>query len=124
MNRTAVGIMLIIAAVFLAGCTSETAAGRDIAQGAIHAHYDHKGDWSPGLGCYEKVSGYAYNAGNISTGSITLNLNLVDIKTGIIRDSKSVFIGTLAAGQSGRFVTDLDGECSSDYRVDGTIAQQ
>lgn len=124
MNGTAIGTALLVAAVLLAGCTSETAgAGRDIAQGAIHAHYDRKGDWSPGLGCYDRVSGYAYNAGNASSAAITLNLNLVDTKTGTIRDSKSVFIGTLAAGQSGRFETDLDGECDRDYRVDGTILQ-
>ena len=123
MKKTVIVFTLLTAVVFLAGCTSNTAAGQEIAQGTIRAHYDHHGDWSPGLGCYEKVSGYAYNAGNTSVGTIALNFNLVDLQTGTIRDSRSVFIGTMGAGQSRTFETDLDGECMQDYRVDGTIVQ-
>lgn len=123
MKKTAIIFMLLIAVVFLAGCTSDTAAAQEIVKDTIRAHYEHHGDWSPGLGCYEKVSGYAYNAGNTSVDTVVLNFNFVDKQTGTIRDSRSVFIGTMGAGQSNTFETDLDGECIPEYRVDGTIVQ-
>lgn len=123
MKKIAMVFMLLTAAVFLTGCTSNTVAGQDIAQDTIRAHYEHHGDWSPGLGCFEKVSGYAYNAGNTTVDTVVLNFNLVDTQSGTIRDSRSVFIGTMGAGQSRTFETDLDGECIPEYRVEGSIVQ-
>jgi len=55
--------------------------------------------------------------------TVVLNLNLVNTKTGTIRDSRSVFIGTMGVGQSVTFESLLDGECLQDYRVDGTIVK-
>jgi len=121
MKKTIILFMLIIAVVLLAGCTTTTTAGQETARDAIRAHYEYHDDWSPGLGCYGKVTGYAYNAGNASADAVALNLNLINIKTGTIRDSRSVFIGTMGAGQSVTFETILDGECMQDYRVEGTI---
>jgi ABC-type uncharacterized transport system auxiliary subunit len=121
MKKTVIVFMLLIAVVFLAGCTSNTAPGQEIAQDTIRAHYEHHGDWSPGIGCYEKVTGYAYNAGNATADRVELNFNLVNTQTGTIRDSQSVFIGTITAGQSATFETDLNGECTQDYRVSGTV---
>jgi curli biogenesis system outer membrane secretion channel CsgG len=123
MKKTALVFMLLAAAAFLAGCTSEKAYSTEMVQDTIHVHYGHHGDWSPGLGCFEKVSGYAYDAGNTSLENVRLNFNLVDTRTGTIRDSRSVFLGTLGAGQSRTFEADLDGECVRDYRVDGTIGR-
>ncbi len=123
MKTTAIVFMLLVAVVFLAGCSSEKAAAPEIGKDTIRVHYEHHGDWSPGLGCFEKVSGYAYDAGNLSVDGVRLNFNLIDIRTGTIRDSRSVFLGTLEAGQSRTFEADLDGECVGDYRVDGTIEQ-
>ena len=121
MKQIAIIVLLLIAAAFFAGCTTNTAAGQEIAQDTIRAHYEHHGDWSPGIGCYEKVTGYAYNAGNATADRVVLNFNLVNTQTGTIRDSQSVFIGTIAAGQSATFETDLNGECTQDYRVSGTV---
>ncbi len=121
MKTTAIVLMILVAVVFLAGCTSDKAAAREIVQGTIRVHYEHHGDWSPGLGCFEKVSGYAYDAGNLPVNGVRLNFNLIEIRTGTIRDSQSVFLGTLEAGQSRTFEADLDGECVRDYRVDATI---
>jgi predicted small secreted protein len=123
MKKTAIVFMLLIAVVFLAGCTSDTAVGKDIAQDTIRAHYEHHGDWSPGLGCFEKVSGYVYNAGNTTVDTVVLNFNLVDTQTGTLRDSRSVFLGTMEAGQSHTFETDLEGECIPEYRVDATLVK-
>jgi predicted small secreted protein len=121
MKKTAIVFMLLVAVAFMAGCTAAPSAGQEIAKDTIRAHYEHHGDWSPGLGCFEKVSGYAYNAGNTSVDNVVLDFNLINVQTGTIRDSRSVFIGTMGAGQSRMFETDLDGECTQDYRVDGTI---
>jgi hypothetical protein len=123
MKKTAIIFTFLIVVVLLAGCTSAPAAGQEIARDTIRAHYEHHGDWSFGPGCYEKVTGYTYNAGNTPVDNVVLNFNLIDTKTGTIRDSRSVFIGTLGTGLSRTFEMDLDGECVQDYRVDATIIQ-
>ena len=66
----------------------------DSAQGDLHAHYEYTEGWSIGQGCYEKVNGYVYNAGNVSADAVQLNFNLVNTGTGTIRDSRSIFIGS------------------------------
>jgi len=123
MKKTAIVFMLIIAVVFLAGCTTNGTAGQETARDTIRAHYDYQESWSPGLGCYGKVTGYAYNAGNTTLDNVAVNFNLVNARTGTIRDSRTVFIGTMGAGQSGTFEMVLDGDCSQEYRVDGTIVK-
>jgi curli biogenesis system outer membrane secretion channel CsgG len=123
MKKNAIVIILIIAVVFLAGCTTTGSAGQETARDTIRAHYDYHESWSPVLGCYGKVSGYTYNAGNTTADTVALNFNLVNTRTGTIRDSRSVFIGTMGAGQSVTFETVLDGECTQEYRVDGTIVK-
>lgn len=123
MKKTAIVFMLIIAVVFLAGCTTNGTAGQETARDTIRAHYDYQESWSPGPGCYGKVTGYAYNAGNTTVDNVAVNFNLVNTRTGTIRDSRTVFIGTMGAGQSGTFEMVLDGDCSQEYRVDGTIRE-
>ena len=123
MKKNAIVILLIIAAVVLAGCTTTPTAGQETSRDTIRAHFAYHESWSPGLGCYDKVSGYAYNTGNTTVDNVALNLNLVNIPTGTIRDSRSVFIGTMGAGQSVTFEMVLDGECTQAYRVDGTIVK-
>ena len=121
MKKTALLLTIIVAAVVLAGCTAAVHTGRETARDTVRAHYDYRESWSPALGCYGKVTGYAYNAGNATVDDVALAFNLVDTRTGTIRDSRSVFIGTMGAGQSGTFETTLDGECAQDYRVDAAI---
>lgn len=121
MKKTAIVFLLLIGVVFLAGCTTTPQTGKDISRDTTRAHYEYHDSWSVGLGCYGKVSGYAYNTGNTSVDNVVLNFNLVDTHTGTIRDSRSVFFGTIGAGQSGTFESVLDGECTQQYRVDPTI---
>ena len=108
----------LAATIFLAGCTNTASGGQDTSAGNLRAHFEYAESWSVGLGCYGKVTGYAFNAGNESADSVVLNLNLIDTKTGTIRDSRQVFIGTIGPGQSRTYETVLDGECTEDYRVD------
>lgn len=121
MKKTAILLLLVIAAVVLAGCTATPVIGKEAVRDTIRAHYEYHEDWSFGLGCYEKISGYAFNAGNTTEEKVALNLNLVSIPTGTIRDSRSIFIGSMDAGQSSTFEMILDGECTQSYRVEGTI---
>ena len=123
MKKTAIVIILIISVVFLAGCTTTETAGQETARDTIRAHYEYQESWSLGLGCYGTVSGYAYNAGTTPVDNVAINFNLVNTPTGTIRDSRSVFIGTMGAGQSSAFESVLDGECTQQYRVDGTIVK-
>lgn len=117
MKTYAVIITLVLTLVIFSGCLSNPAIG-DNAEGALHAHYEYSDGWSPGLGCYERVTGYVYNAGNISVDTVRLNFNLVNTGTGTIRDSRSIFIGPVANGETRTYETVLDGECTQEYHVD------
>jgi hypothetical protein len=117
MKIHAVIIALVIILVFFSGCLSSPAV-YDSALGDLHAHYEYTEGWSVGLGCYEKVSGYVYNAGNVSVDAVQLNYNLVNTGTGTIQDSRSIFIGSVGQGNTATYETILDGECTGDYRVD------
>jgi len=109
--------VLVIVLVSLSGCLSSPVV-RESAQGALHSHYEYSVGWSPGLGCYERVTGYVYNAGNTSLDAVQLNLNLVNTGTGTIRDSRSIFIGPVGTGETRTYETILDGECTQEYQVD------
>ncbi len=109
--------MLVIILVALSGCLSSPVV-RESAQGALHSHYEYSVGWSPGQGCYERVTGYVYNAGNTSLDAVLLNLNLVNTGTGTIRDSRSIFIGPVGTGETRTYETILDGECTQEYQVD------
>lgn len=116
MKATVGVIVLVIALACCAGCTSIKV--RDSPQGDLRAHYEFAESWSPTLGCYDRVSGYVYNAGTIPADNVVLHFNLVNTKTATIRDSKSVFAGSIGPGDSKTYETALDGECMEDYRVD------
>jgi len=110
-------IALVITLVFFSGCLSSPVV-YDSAQGDLHAHYEYTEGWSIGQGCYERVNGYVYNAGNMSDNAVQLNFNLVNTKTGTIRDSRSIFTGRVGKGETRTYETVLDGECTQEYRVD------
>ena len=117
MKKYAIIIALIITLVFLSGCLSSPAV-RESAEGGLRAHYEYSESWSPNQGCYERLTGYVYNVGNSSVDSVRLNFNLVNTGTGTIRDSRSVFIGTVGKDETRTYETVLDGECTQDYRVE------
>lgn len=116
MKKIAGAIVLVIALVFFSGCTSTMV--QDSPQGELRAHYEFAESWSPTIGCYDRVSGYVYNAGTTPADNVVLHFNLVNTKTATIRDSKSVFAGSIGPGDSKTYETALDGECMEDYRVD------
>ena len=115
-NKIVAVIILVIALVVFSGCLSSPAV-RENAEGVLHAHYDYTEGWSFNQGCNEHVTGYVYNAGNGSSESVQLYFNLVNTRTGTIRDSKAIFIGTIGQGATKTYDTYLDGECTQDYDV-------
>jgi hypothetical protein len=117
MKRFAIIIALVITLVFLSGCLSSPAV-RENSDGGLRAHYEYSESWSPNQGCYERLTGYVYNVGNSSVNSVRLNFNLVNTGTSTIRDSRSVFIGTVGKGETRTYETVLDGECTQDYKVE------
>jgi hypothetical protein len=117
MRIQVISIALVIILVFFSGCMGSPVV-YDSSNGDLHTHYQYNEGWSIGLGCYERVNGYVYNAGNVSDTAVRLNFNLVNTGTGTIRDSRSVFTGPLGKGETRNYETVLDGECTQDYRVD------
>ena len=71
-----------------------------------------------GQGCYERVTGFVSNTGNVPIDAVRLTINLVNTGTGTIRDSRSVFIGPVGPGTITSYETILDGEYTQEYRVD------
>jgi hypothetical protein len=116
-------LLLVVALVAGAGCLSTTTV-QDSSAGSIHAHYQYQDSWSPEYGCYVDLTGYVYNAGNVSPQDLRLNFNLVNTGTGTIRDSRSIYIGSIGSGDTRTYETILDGECSQDYRVDFAFENQ
>jgi len=116
--RTLIIIAILGAVLLAAGCTGSSSAGSNASQGAIRTHYDYKEGWGFTQGCYGKVTGYVYNAGTVPADNVQLNFNMLNTRSGTIRDSKSIYIGTLQEGQSRTYEAILDGECTEDYRVE------
>ncbi len=110
-------LLLVMALAAGAGCLSATTV-QDSSAGSLHTHYEFHDSWSPEYGCYTDLTGYVYNAGNSSPENLMLDFNLVNTGTCTIRDSRSVFIGSIGSGETRTYETILDGECSQDYRVD------
>jgi hypothetical protein len=49
---------------------------------------------------------------------VLLTFNLVNTGTGTIRDSRSVYVGSIGPGNTVNYETVLDGDCTQQYRVD------
>src|SRR5208337_345059 len=111
-------VVLVLIAAFVLGSGCVDAVVQDSVSGDLHAHYASRDDLSVGLGCYEHVSGYAYNSGNSTRQAVSLSITLIDRTTGSIRDAKMLYIGALSPGESRTFDTTLDGDCSGNYRTD------
>ena len=116
-------VILVAASLFAAGCTGTRSGGQESAQGTLRAHYDYTEGWWFTQGCYGKVSGYVYNTGNLPVESVQLDFNLVNSRTGTIRDSRPVYIGTLGAGESRSYEAILDGECIEQYHVEAIFGK-
>ena len=74
-------------------------------------------DWGITRGCYYTVQYQVFNTGSVPARNVRLGVMLVHINDGAVRDSRDIYIGTLAPGASTTVAVELDGECLKDYNV-------
>ncbi len=74
-------------------------------------------EWSFAKGCFWTVTYQVYNAGDQPEENVILHIELVDTGSNAVRDTRSVYVGTLEPGASTTVVSELDGECTSEYVV-------
>jgi hypothetical protein len=111
-------IILVIALLLVAGC-AEHAPASVVPSGGLSASVSKVEDhWNFGLGCYWKPSGTVYNSGDKEASNVVVYVQLIDISTGDVRDSKTIALGNLAKGDSRSFEVSLDGECDRSYRIE------
>lgn len=111
-------IVLVTALLLTAGC-AEHAPASVVSSGGLSASVSKvEGHWNFGLGCYWKPSGTVYNSGDSIARNVVVSVQLIDISTGNIRDSKTIAIGDLAKGDSRSFEISLDGDCDRNYRIE------
>ncbi len=77
------------------------------------------GDWSFSRGCFWTVRFQVYNKGDMGVKNVQLHIELTNADTGTIRDTRDIYVGTLAPGTSVPVAVELDGECTNDYNVRG-----
>ena len=114
---TGICLIFVIAFTAGAGCLS-TATVQDSSPGPLHAHYQYQDSWSPENGCYSHLTGNVYNARERVCRQSPAEFQPCQCRDGTIRDSKSIFVGHIGAGDTTTYETILDGDCSQDYRVD------
>ena len=65
-----------------------------------------------------KPSGTVFNSGDTAARNVLVYVQLIDVTSGNVRDSKTIAAGDLAKGDSRTFEVSLDGECDRTYRVE------
>ena len=111
-------LMLAVALLLVAGCAGHAPASV-VSSGGLSASVSKVEDhWNFGLGCYWKPSGTVFNSGDAVARNVLVYVQLVDLTSGNIRDSKTIAVGDLAKGDSRTFEVSLDGECDRTYRVE------
>lgn len=74
-------------------------------------------DWGFSRGCVWTTTFQVSNQGNTTVQGVTLHLELVNAKNGAVRDTKEIYMGTIAPGESKEARITLDGECLDEYTV-------
>ena len=74
-------------------------------------------DFSLPRGCIWAVTVQVYNPGNSTAGNVQVYLELVDASSGAVRDTRTVYVGSLSPGESKTVVAELDGDCVNEYNL-------
>jgi hypothetical protein len=74
-------------------------------------------EWSFSLGCYTVVTGYVDNNGASPVHDAIVYLSLT-YPGGMIRDSRSIYLGSIGAQESRNYQVILDRECGDEYAID------
>ena len=114
---------LLIAGLLLAGCLS---VPRLIPPGPVGPGEEQRvginllraeADFSPTRGCIWAVTVQVYNPGNSTAGNVQVYLELLDAVSGVVRDSRAVYVGSLGPGESKTVGAELDGDCLNEYSL-------
>ena len=116
-------LSLLLVLVGCAGCISSPVATGpdhcDLGNGeqvsVLFVNQDS--DWSFARGCTWTATYQLSNSGTVPTGPVQVNIELVNADSGAVRDSRAIFVGSVAPGESRTVAAELDGECSEDYTV-------
>lgn len=107
--------------ILVAGCSSLNSVGT-YDQGSQASQVQatllrQQEDWGISRGCYYTVQYQVYNTGRTPVNNVKLGVMLIHINDDAVRDSRDIYIGTLAPGESTTVTAELDGECLKDYNV-------
>jgi hypothetical protein len=114
------------ATVLCAGCLSSVTmtgqvAGETVSGATINVNLiGQDTDWTLSRGCVWTVTLQVYNAGMVDEKNVNLHVELVNADTGAVRDSRTVFLGTIAPGSEKTVTVELDGDCIEEYTVRAT----
>lgn len=78
---------------------------------------DQNADWGLSRGCVWTTTFQVSNQGSTTMQGVSLHLELINAKNGAVRDTKEIFLGTIAPGESKEARITLDGECLDEYTV-------
>jgi hypothetical protein len=115
----AILLFLVLFMVFLPGCSSPStpptlpAPSPPPIRTVIASTND---EWSLSLGCYAVVTGYAYSIGSATVDNVVVYITL-SYPDGTIRDSTSIYLGSIEPQESKSFQVILDRECGEDYTI-------
>jgi len=116
-----VAVLLIAAFAFGAGCLKRDGGRRYLVRYAPRPLRACRFVVARSLAAMHMQPATYTTRGTPSADNVRLDLNLVNIRRHQIRDSRQIFIGTLAPGQTQSFETILDGDCTQDYRVEAYL---
>jgi hypothetical protein len=110
--------ILLVLSCAIAGC-AEHAQSSVVPAGDLSASVAKVEDhWNAGLGCYWKAYGSVFASGGNTARDVSVSVQLIDTRSGNIRDTRTLELGDLSAGDSRSFEIALDGECDHAYRVE------
>jgi hypothetical protein len=111
---------LVAFSLLSAGCVTELHAvpGTGDTLGASLIRQEE--EWSLSRGCYWNAEYQVFNRENMTMHNVMLHVEMIDDRTGAVRDARDLFIGTLSPGESRQALVQFDGECTRQYGLRAT----
>ncbi len=114
--------LLVLGSILAGGCISVLSQSAPDGAGgmgtALRATLvDQDADWGFSRGCTWTAVLQVANPGSIQENNVHLQVELVNARTGAVRDAKNLFLGTIGPGEEKTVSVVLDGECLDEYTV-------
>jgi len=119
-------ICILMAGFCLLSCGCLSVLTQSSQGGAVPAGNDtdlrailtgQEADWGLSRGCVWTVTFQVACTGRTAVQNADLHVELVNAKTGAVRDTKVIFLGTIEPGGEKTVRVELDGECLDEYTV-------